>query len=112
MIILVKNIKKSNKNAKTKKLEGLGISARVINISCAKPIDRKMIIESARKTNAIITVESHNIIGGVGKTVLLKAICDNGGRFIANTHNIIKDNFMTGIRVRRNSFFSWVYERY
>ena len=34
-----------------------------------KPIDEQLILESARKTGAIITVENHSIIGGLGSAV-------------------------------------------
>lgn len=50
-------------------LEKQGISVRVINMSTIKPIDEDIIIESANKTGAIVTVEEHNIIGGLGDAV-------------------------------------------
>lgn len=46
-----------------------GISAEVINVPVVKPIDKETIINSARKTNKIITVENHSIIGGLGSAV-------------------------------------------
>ena len=46
-----------------------GISARVINIHTIKPIDRELIAQAARETGAIVTVEEHNIIGGLGSAV-------------------------------------------
>ncbi|MEA3558518.1 MAG: transketolase family protein [Candidatus Thermoplasmatota archaeon] len=46
-----------------------GISARVVNISTIKPIDKNMIIRSARRTGAIVTVEEHNMIVGMGSAV-------------------------------------------
>lgn len=50
-------------------LEREGISARVINMSTVKPIDRALITQSAVETGAIVTVEEHSIIGGLGETV-------------------------------------------
>ena len=50
-------------------LEAEGISARVINMSTIKPIDREAIVSAARETGAIITVEEHSIIGGLGSAV-------------------------------------------
>ena len=38
-------------------------------MSSIKPIDSKLIIESAKKTGLVITVEDHNIIGGLGSAV-------------------------------------------
>ncbi|MFS8540994.1 MAG: transketolase family protein, partial [Tissierellales bacterium] len=45
------------------------ISARVINMSTIKPIDKEIIIKAAKETKGIITVEEHNIIGGLGSAV-------------------------------------------
>ena len=46
-----------------------GISVSVINMSTIKPIDKNMIIKSAKKTGAIVTAENHNIYGGLGGAV-------------------------------------------
>ncbi len=46
-----------------------GISARVINMASIKPIDKDMIIKAANETKGIVTVEEHNIIGGLGSAV-------------------------------------------
>lgn len=48
-----------------------GISAEVINVHTIKPIDAGTVIASARKTGAVVTVENHNIIGG-----LFSATCE------------------------------------
>ena len=46
-----------------------GIDAEVINIHTVKPIDRDLIVASAKKTGAVVTAEEHNIIGGLGSAV-------------------------------------------
>lgn len=46
-----------------------GVDAEVINIHTIKPIDKELIIKSAVKTGTVITVEEHNIIGGLGSAV-------------------------------------------
>ncbi|MFV0352223.1 MAG: transketolase family protein [Oscillospiraceae bacterium] len=46
-----------------------GISARVVNMATIKPIDKELVIESAKKTGRILTAEEHNIIGGLGEAV-------------------------------------------
>jgi len=51
------------------KLRKEKISARVIHMSTLKPIDRESIIQAAEETKAIVTVENHNIIGGLGSAV-------------------------------------------
>ena len=52
-----------------KALEAAGIDARVINIHTIKPIDREIIVKAAKETGRIVTVEEHNIIGGLGEAV-------------------------------------------
>jgi len=51
-------------------LQEAGIDAEVINIHTIKPIDRESVIASARKTGAVLTVENHNVIGGLHSAVL------------------------------------------
>jgi transketolase len=52
-----------------KELEKAGIDARLINIHTIKPIDRDIIVKAAKETGKIITVEEHNVIGGLGDAV-------------------------------------------
>ena len=52
-----------------KALEAEGISAEVINIHTIKPLDEEIILNSAKKTGRVVTVEEHNIIGGLGEAV-------------------------------------------
>ena len=52
-----------------KALEAKGISAEIINIATIKPLDEELVIKSAKKTGRVITVEEHNIIGGLGEAV-------------------------------------------
>jgi transketolase len=58
------------------KLEEEGIYARVINMHTIKPIDEEIILKAARETPAIITVEEHQVIGGLGSAVA-EVICQN-----------------------------------
>ena len=51
------------------KLAEQGISVEVINSATIKPLDAKTIVASATKTAALITLEEHNIIGGLGEAV-------------------------------------------
>lgn len=50
-------------------LEKQGVDARVINIHTIKPIDKNIIIEAARETKKIVTVEEHQVFGGFGSAV-------------------------------------------
>ena len=52
-----------------KKLEEEGVSAEVINIHTIKPLDKELVIASAKKTGKVVTVEEHSIIGGLGGAV-------------------------------------------
>lgn len=52
-----------------KVLESEGVRARVLNMHTIKPIDRDAIEAAIRDTKRIITVEDHNIIGGLGSAV-------------------------------------------
>ena len=46
-----------------------GIDAQVINIHTIKPLDEEIVINAAKKTGRIFTVEEHSIIGGLGSAV-------------------------------------------
>ena len=52
-----------------KMLQAKGISAEIINIATIKPLDEELVIASEKKTGKVITVEEHNIIGGLGEAV-------------------------------------------
>ncbi len=52
-----------------KMLEADGIRAEIINIATIKPLDAELVAASAKKTGRVITVEEHNIIGGLGEAV-------------------------------------------
>jgi transketolase len=55
--------------AAASRLQAEQIEVDLINMASLKPIDEDLIIESAKKTGLIITVEDHNIIGGLGSAV-------------------------------------------
>lgn len=50
-------------------LEEKGLSVEVINIHTIKPLDEEAVINSLRKTRCAVTVEEHNIIGGLGDAI-------------------------------------------
>jgi transketolase len=52
-----------------KELEIEGIKTKVMNLSSVKPIDADAIIALAKETKAIVTVEEHQIVGGMGSAV-------------------------------------------
>jgi len=46
-----------------------GIEVRVVNMHTIKPIDVKMILDSAKKTGAIVSAEEHQVHGGLGSAI-------------------------------------------
>jgi transketolase len=46
-----------------------GVSARVLEMHTIKPLDANAVEQAARETGAIVTVEEHSIIGGLGAAV-------------------------------------------
>ena len=50
-------------------LKQKNISIRVIDVHTIKPIDEEMIIKCAKETKRLISVEDHNIIGGLGSAI-------------------------------------------
>jgi Transketolase, C-terminal subunit len=50
-------------------LEEKGISVEVINIHTIKPLDTEAVINSIKKTRCAVTVEEHNVIGGLGDAI-------------------------------------------
>lgn len=48
-----------------------GVSAKVINIHTIKPLEEELVVEAAKATGKVVTVEEHSVIGGLGS-----AVCD------------------------------------
>ena len=59
-----------------KLLGNSGVSARLLNMASIKPIDKEQIILAAKDTGCILTVEEHNIIGGLGSAVT-EVVCES-----------------------------------
>ncbi|MEM4258462.1 MAG: transketolase family protein [Candidatus Thermoplasmatota archaeon] len=66
----------------SKKLKKEGIYVRVLDMFCIKPLDQKLILRCSKDTQAILTVEEHSIIGGLGSAVA-EVLLENGytGKF-------------------------------
>ncbi|HIV86626.1 MAG TPA: transketolase family protein [Candidatus Pygmaiobacter gallistercoris] len=54
-----------------------GISCRVVDMYCLKPIDRAQVLETARSVGALLTVEEHVRAGGLGSMVC-QILCEEG----------------------------------
>ncbi len=66
-------------NAKTAaaQLEKDGVRCRLTSLYSIKPIDRKEIVSAAKETGGIVTVEEHNLSGGLGSAVA-EVLMDEG----------------------------------
>jgi len=65
-----------------------GIHPSLISMHTVKPVDAQIIIQAAQQTPAIITVEEHNVIGGLGSAVA----------------EVLADNRLTHVRFKRIAF--------
>lgn len=54
-----------------------GVSVRVVEMPTVKPLDEQLIARCADETGAIVTVEEHNIIGGLGSAVAQAVVQSN-----------------------------------
>ncbi|MFA7315731.1 MAG: transketolase C-terminal domain-containing protein [Candidatus Paceibacterota bacterium] len=52
-----------------KELEAKGIKVKVMNLATIKPLDSEALIALAKETKALVTIEEHQIIGGMGSAV-------------------------------------------
>ncbi len=59
----------SNAIKAQEELKKMGINIRVIDVHTIKPIDENMIIKCANETKRLISIEDHNIIGGLGSAI-------------------------------------------
>jgi transketolase len=50
-------------------LDRAGICAEVVNLHTVKPLDVEGVVALARRTGAVVTVEDHTIMGGLGSAV-------------------------------------------
>ncbi len=62
-------------------LQAKGIQAKVINMHTIKPFDREIILQAAEEAGKIVTIEDHNIIGGLGSAVA-EVIAESGQRTV------------------------------
>lgn len=65
-------------------LEDRGVSVEVINLATIKPLDEKTVLDSARKTGAVVVAEEHNSAGGIGELIagVLSLRCPTPMEFI------------------------------
>jgi transketolase len=79
-----------------KQLESRGIKARLLSMHTIKPLDIEAVLTAARETKAIITIEEHNIIGGLGGAVA-EVLAESSISHIAFRRMGIKDSFCSQV---------------
>ncbi len=85
-------------------LKSDGIKARVINMHTIKPIDKEAILKAVEETRRIVTVEDHNVIGGLGSAVA--EVVAESGKTCAFTRLGIPDCFsMIGLHEDIMAFY-------
>jgi transketolase len=52
-----------------RELESEGINVLVVNTATIKPLDEKMIVDLAKQTGAVVTIEDHQVAGGLGGAI-------------------------------------------
>jgi transketolase len=72
-------------------LNGKGHSVGLIDMHTIKPLDRAAVMAAARKSRIILTVEEHNILGGLGGAVA-EVLAEEGGGARLVRHGI-KDEY-------------------
>lgn len=58
-------------------LEKEGIHCRIVSMHTIKPLDKDAVVDAAKNTGGIVTIEEHNLLGGLGGAVA-EVICDLG----------------------------------
>ncbi len=81
--------------AAAEELARQGISARVINMHTVKPLDQESVCRAARETQAVLTVEEHNLDGGLGESVAA-ALAENHVGTVRFGRCGIRNNFCSG----------------
>jgi transketolase len=75
-------------------LARIGISIRILDMHSIKPMDQEAILKAVQETKAIVTIEEHNIIGGLGSAVA--EVIAESGIGISFKRIGIKDTFCHG----------------
>jgi transketolase len=53
----------------SKELEAAGVPVTVINVHTIKPLDRETIVREAKKARTVVTIEEHQVAGGMGSAI-------------------------------------------
>ncbi|MDO5479426.1 MAG: transketolase C-terminal domain-containing protein [Clostridia bacterium] len=87
-------------------LEAEGISCRIVSMHTIKPIDKEAIKDASENTGGIITIEEHNLSGGLGSAVA-EVICDD-----ALSPKVFKRIALPDVNVSLIGHQEWIREQY
>jgi transketolase len=76
-------------------LAATGISARVVDLHTIHPLDTAEILAAARETGAVLTVEEHNVTGGLGSAVA-ETLADAGVATRLRRHGVPDEHVLLG----------------
>jgi transketolase len=76
-------------------LAGDGIEARVVDMHTIDPLDRYEVLAAARETGAMLTVEEHNISGGLGSAVA-ETLAEAGAGIRFRRHGVPDEHVVIG----------------
>ena len=82
----------SNTMQAAEQLAKQGLGARVLSMHTLKPLDTEAVLAAARQTKAIVTVEEHSMIGGLGSAVA-EVLAELGNSHVTFRRIGIKDEF-------------------
>lgn len=76
-----------------RRLASRGVGAGVLDMSTIKPLDREAVLQAAGETSRIVTVEEHNVLGGLGGAVA-EVIAESGNGPVRLKRLGIPDRFV------------------
>jgi len=90
VVVFANGVMVSKAMEAAKSLEEQGISAKVVNVSTVKPLDRQAVIDGSRGFRGVVAAEEHSVIGGLGGAIAeaLRGVTNQKLEFVG-----IKDSF-------------------
>lgn len=77
-------------------LDKKGIRARVLSMHTVKPLDTEAVLKAKEETKAILTIEEHNVLGGLGGAVA-EVLAETSGQAVAFERMGLKDCFCSQV---------------
>ncbi len=76
LTMIVSGIMLSKALDAAKRLAAQGVGVRVVDMATIKPLDTEAVLQAARQTGAVMTIEDHTVLGGLGSAVA-EVLCQN-----------------------------------